>query len=97
MSLKENELRRLELLGQRLSTLKPKLKDYACNDNAPKLLAIDIMLMEFYPKSEKRKRKVLETVRRILLYQGEGLWVHNADALTQLAIKVGSNIEVVDF
>ena len=93
--MKEEELRRLELLGQKLATKKPRLQDYACNDFTPKLLIIDVAL-KFLPKNSE-ERETLQKIREILLEYGEGMWVHGSDSLTQLAIKVGSTIKKVKF
>ena len=93
--MRDEELTKLEYLGQRLSSQKPILRDYACNLNADKIVALDILIKSL-PETSKR-RKTLEKVREILLAQGEALWIQNADNFTQLCIKVGSTIRRVSF
>jgi len=67
---RDEELTKLEYLGQRLSSQKPILRDYACNLNADKVVALDILIKSL-PEGSK-KRRILEKVREILLAQGEG-------------------------
>jgi hypothetical protein len=95
MSRKEEELTRLEYLGQRLATQKPKLRDFALNLNADKIVAIDIFL-RFLPENSKQRR-ILELIREILIEQGEALYIQNSDVFTNLCIKVGSTIRKVSF
>jgi len=92
---RDQELTKLEYLGQRLSSQKPILRDYAFNLNADKIVALDILIESLPEKS--RKRKVLEKVREILLRQGEALFIQQADPFTQLCIKVGSTLRKVSF
>jgi len=92
---KDEELTRLEYLGQKLAEQKPILRDYALNVNADKVVAIDI-LIEALPKGSK-KRKVLEKVREILIRQGEALYIMQSDIFTNLCIKVGSTVKVIDW
>ncbi|MEM3592161.1 MAG: hypothetical protein QW702_08730 [Candidatus Bathyarchaeia archaeon] len=95
MSRREEELTRIEYLGQRLASQKPILRDYALNLNADKIVAID-MLIEDLPENSKQ-RKILEKVRKILLAQGEALYIMHADTFTNLCIKVGSTIRRISF
>jgi len=95
MSRKEDELTRLEYLGQRLAIQKPKLRDFALNMNADKIVAIDTFL-RFLPENSKQ-RKILMLIREILIEQGEALYIQNSDVFTNLCIKVGSTIKRVKF
>jgi len=92
---KQEEITRLEYLGQKWSSKKPIIKDYACNVNADKLVALDVILKKM-PKDSK-ERKILENVREILLIQGEALYIRSSDPFTNLCIKVGSTIRKVKF
>jgi len=92
---REEELTRLEYLGQKLATQKPILRDYACNINADKVVALDILIETLSEDSEKRK--VLEKIRDILIRQGEALYIMQSDIFTNLCIKVGSTVRRVKF
>lgn len=94
MSKKENEITRLEYLGQRLAVQKPELRDYALNLNADKIASIDILLEIM---GNTKQREMLKTIRQILIKQGEALYIMNSDTFTNLCIKVGSTIKKVSF
>ncbi|MCS7106205.1 MAG: hypothetical protein NZ942_02735 [Candidatus Aenigmarchaeota archaeon] len=91
---KDDELTRIEYLGQRLASQKPELRDYALNLNADKIVAIDMLLKII---NNEKQRKILEIIRGILLAQGEALYIKNSDIFTNLCIKVGSTIRRVSF
>mgnify|MGYP000238679118 CR=1 FL=1 len=90
---RDEEITRVEMLGQRWSGRDPIIKDYACNVYADKIVALDILIKRLPEGS--RRRRVLEEVREILLAQGQALWIMQADTFTQLAIKVGSTVRKI--
>jgi len=90
----KDELTQLEYLGQKLAEQKPRLRDYALNLNANKVVAIDILL-DLLPNS--KQKKMLEKLREILIKQGEALYIMQSDIFTNLCIKVGSTIRRVKF
>jgi len=92
---KEDEITRLEYLGQKWSSQKPIIRDYACNVNADKIVALDILIE--HTKEGSKKRKLLEEIRKILLNQGEALYIKNSDTFTNLCIKVGSSLRRAKF
>lgn len=92
---KEDEITRLEYLGQKWSSQKPKIKDWACNIYADKTVAIDV-LIEALPESS-RQRKILEKVKKLLIDVGEALYIKNSDTFTNLCIKVGSSLRRAKF
>jgi len=91
---KEEEITRLEYLGQKWSSKKPHIKDYACNLNADKIVALDVLIK--YTKDGKKK-KLLKAIRKILLKQGEALYIQSSDTFTNLCIKVGSTLRRANF
>ena len=91
----KDELTQLEYLGQKLAEQKPRLRDYALNLNANKVVAIDILL-DLLPKDSKQ-RKILEKLREILIKQGEALYIMQLDIFTNLCVKVGSTIRRIKF
>lgn len=90
---KDEELTRIEYLGQRLATQKPELRDYALCSNAEKIAVLDILIQH----TSGKQRKILKNVREILLRLGEAQYIMNADVFTNLTIKVGSTIKKVSF
>ena len=93
MSREKDRITALEFLGQRWSGRDPSIRDYACNFYADKIAGIDV-LIESLPEDSK-KRRLLERVRKILIKQGEALWIMHADPFTQLCLKVGSTVRKI--
>ena len=90
----EEKITRLEYLGQKWSSQEPEIRDYACNVNADKIVALDILIKH---TKEPKKKKLLEAIREILLKQGEALYIQGSDTFTNLCIKVGSTLRRAKF
>jgi len=92
---KEEEITRLEYLGQKWSSQEPEIRDWACNIHADKIVAIDILIE--HTKKGSKKRKLLEAIREIILKQGKALYIQSSDTFTNLCIKVGSTLRRAKF
>jgi len=88
-----DEFRHFQLLAQRWAEKDKKLKDYACNLLAPKLVILDNVI-EKLPEGHPVRTRLSE-IREILKRVGEVQWILNADIVTNLALKVGkTGIEI---
>lgn len=85
----------LEYLGQKWSSKKPIIKDYACNTYGDRIGALDVLL-EYLPKDSKDKAK-FELIRKMLVNLGEALYIQRCDPFTQLCIKIGSTMRRASF
>ena len=85
-----DEFRHFQLLAQRWAEKDKKLKDYACNLLAPKLVILDNVI-EKLPEGHPVRTRLSE-IREILKRIGEVQWILNADIVTNLALKVGKTI-----
>jgi len=92
---REDEITRLEYLGQKWSREEPEIRDWACNIHADKIVAIDILIE--HTKKGSKKHKLLKIIREIILKQGKALYIQNADPFTNLCIKVGSSLRRAKF
>jgi len=88
------EFKHFQLLAQRWSARDNRLKDYACNLMAPKLVVLD-NLIDTLPDGNPVKNR-LEEIRLILKRIGEVQWILSADIVTNLALKVGKTTLDID-
>jgi len=90
---RDEELTRIEYLGQRLATQKPELRDYAMNVYADAIASLDFLAEHVFKGKDKTN---LEFTRNFLLKLGEARYIRDhADVFTNLALKVGSTIRMI--
>ena len=85
-----DEFRYYQYLAQRWAEQDKKLKDYACNLLAPKLVVLDNVIEKLPDGHPVRVR--LSEIRKVLKRIGEVQWILHADTITNLSLKVGRTI-----
>jgi len=84
----------MQLLSQKWASQNPKLRDYACNSFAMKLVIIDIALDKLSDDNPLKAK--LKEVREALKLQGEAMYISVSDTLTNLGLKVGKTYKTID-
>jgi len=92
----KEEYKLLETLGQKLGSKEPYLREYAMNELADRL-AILKAYIEIYETFKKKKVISIYDIAKIFSkHIGSALAIMKMDTFSQLGIRLGSNIKVID-